>query len=547
MMHSITSLLAELPILTLFVVVGLGYSLGRISVFGFRLGVAGVLFAGLAVGSLGPEFALPNIVSVLGLIIFIYTIGLQSGPGFVNPFSRAGYRENLFAILVLAFGGVVALGLAWALAMPGPAIAGLFSGGLTNAPALAAAQEVLRQSAASRQLGPAAAARLTDLPVIGFGIAYPCGVVGVMLSIHLARKLWRVHMRPPEHGGEILARDYVVRNPGIAGRTVSDIVRLHPALGFVVSRVQHAGHTTLVTPETKLSPGDIVVAVGDAEALERAEQIFGEATEARIELDRNQMDYRRVFVSNRELVGKRVGEIDLYNRLSAVITRVRRGDVELVPTPDMRLEYGDLARVLTDRSNFQAISSFFGDSIRGTAEADYGSAALGMALGVIVGMIPVSLPGATVRLGLAGGPLLVALVLGRLVRTGPITWIMPMSANLTLRQIGLVLFQAGVGTRAGLGFVETIRTSGLPMLLAGAAITLAVVWAALFAGHKLLKIPFDSLMGLVCAIHTEPASLHYATHAANSDVPQNAYSRIFPVCTIGKIILAQLLVTWPGR
>jgi len=546
-MTSIVALLSAFPILTLFVVIGLGYFLGRITVYGFRLGVAGVLFAGLAVGSLGAELALPNIVSVLGLIIFIYTIGIQSGPTFINPFSREGYRDNLFAVLVLTTGAGVALALAWSLKMDGPVIAGLFTGALTNAPALAAAQEVLRISAHTRELGAAATQALTDQPVIGFGIAYPFGVLGVMLGFHIFRKLWKVRMEPPEQGADILARDFAVRNPGICGRTIGDLLRLHPALGFVVSRVQHEGRTAIANPETRLASGDIVVAVGDTEALERAQQIFGESAQAQIELDRNELDYRRVFVSNPELVGRRIGELDLYERHSAVITRVRRGDQELVPTPDMRIENGDLVRVLTYRSNFQAVSAFLGDSIRGTAETDYGSAALGMALGVIVGMIPVPLFGTTIRLGLAGGPLLVALVLGRLGRTGPVSWAMPLSANFTLRQIGLILFQAGVGTRAGLAFVQTIRTSGLEMLLAGGAITLAVSFTALVLGYKALKIPYDTLMGLVSAIHTEPASLNYAGHAAASDVPQSSYARIFPVCTVAKIVLAQLLVAWPGR
>jgi putative transport protein len=544
MIPSVISLLAEFPILTLFVVVGLGYFIGQIRIYGFRLGVAGVLFAGLAVGSLSPALALPNIISILGLIIFIYTIGLQSGPGFINPFSREGYRDNLFAIVVLVGGGLVAAALAWRLTMTGPTIAGLFSGALTNAPALAAAQETLRQSSIARHAGTQA--NLPDQPVIGFGIAYPFGVVGVMLTMHIMRRLWKIRLAPPEKTGEILARDYEIRNPGVAGRSLGEILRLHPAIGFVVSRVQHEGHTAIATSSTELALGDIVVAVGDSEALERAEQIFGQPTEAQIELDRNELDYRRVFVSNPALVGRRIEEIDLYGQHSAVITRVRRGDAELVPTPKMRLEYGDLVRVLANRSDFQAVSSYLGDSIRGTAEADYGSAALGMALGVLVGMIPLPLGGATVRLGLAGGPLLVALLLGRVERTGPVTWIMPLSANLTLRNIGLILFEAGVGTRAGIGFLETVRSNGLPMLAAGAAITLAVALSAVIVGHKVLKIPFDTVMGLTCAIHTEPASLSYAANAAGSDVPQNAYARIFPVCTIAKIILAQLLVTWPG-
>ncbi|MFB3827822.1 MAG: aspartate:alanine exchanger family transporter [Bryobacteraceae bacterium] len=546
MRQTIIAVLAQFPILTLFVVVALGFFLGRVNFFGFRLGVAGVLFAGLAVGSLGTELALPGLISTLGLIIFIYTIGIQSGPSFVNPFSRGGCRDNVYAISVLALGAALAAALARAAGISGPDIAGLFCGGLTNAPALAAAQEVLRQSGLTHGLGARAAQAAADRPVIGFGIAYPFGVVGVMLSFHIARKLWNVRMERPPQPSEILVRDFVVKNPGVAGQKIADIQRLHATLGFVISRIRHEGQTGIATPETELHMGDIVVAVGDEEALQRARHIFGEHTEVRLELDRNELDYRRFFVSNSRVVGRRIRELDLYDRLNAVITRVRRGDVDLVPSPETRLEYGDFARVLTYRGNFDQVAAYFGDSIRGTAETNFGSVGLGMALGVILGMIPIPLPGTTVRLGLAGGPLLAALALGRLERTGPVTWTMPTSANLTLRQIGLILFQAGVGTRAGVGFVETIRHTGFEMLLVGAAITLAVAWAALFAGHKLLKLPFDAVMGLTSAIHTEPASLSYAATAANSDVPQTSYARIFPVCTVAKIVLAQLLVALPG-
>ena len=465
-----STLLTQFPILTLFLVVGIGYFLGRVNFFGFRLGVAGVLFAGLVIGALGPELALPPIVSTLGLIIFIYTIGIQSGPGFVNPFSRQGYRDNLLAVGVLSFGALVALGLAAWLSLPGPTIAGLFSGALTNAPALAAAQELLRGSPRG----------IADQPVIGFGIAYPFGVVGVMLSFHIARRLWRVTMGPPEPPPPILSRDFVVRNPGIDGLRVADVMRIHKNLGFVVSRVRHDGETGIATPDTRLHLGDIVVAVGDEEALERAKQLFGEPAEAQIELDRSELDYRRVFVSNPKLAGKRIRDLDLQNRMAATITRVRRGDSDIVPGPDTRLEAGDRVRVLTYRRNFDQVAEFFGDSIRGTAETNFGSFGLGMALGVLIGMIPIPLPGGTVvRLGLAGGPLLVALFLGRVGRTGPITWSLPLSANLTLRQIGLVLFQAGVGTRAGLGFFQTLATTGPLLLLAGAAITIAVAFSTL--------------------------------------------------------------------
>ena len=543
MRESITAFLTQFPVVTLFAVIGVGYLLGQVRIFGFRLGVAGVLFAGLAVGSLGPDIALPSIVSTVGLILFIYSIGIQFGPGFVNPFRRDGYRDNVFCIAMLVLGAGAAIGVAMWQGLPGPTLAGLFSGSLTNAPALAAAQEVLRDN--HRGLSPSILQQLVDRPVIAFGLAYPFGVLGVMLSFQVYRTIFRIKPARSEPADPIEVRDFVVQNPGVTGQSLADVLRLHKDLGFVISRIRHGEETTLATADSQLALGDIVVVVGNRPAFERARHIFGEPSEIHIEHDRAVLDYRRVFVSSPEIVGKRIGDLDLQGRLSATVTRLRRGDLDMVPTSDTRLEYGDRVRVLTAPSNFAAVSRFFGDSIRGTAETDFGSVGLGMTLGVILGLIPFPLPGGTLlRLGLAGGPLIAGLVLGRLQHTGPITWVIPMSANLTLRQIGLVLFQAGVGTRAGFGFVQTVRTSGVEMIVGGAVITAVVALVSLVVGHRILRQPFESVMGLVCAIHTEPASLAYASLVSSSDAPQASYARVFPVCTVAKIVLAQLLVTW---
>ena len=543
MRESITAFLTQFPVVTLFAVIGVGYLLGQVRIFGFRLGVAGVLFAGLAVGSLGPDIALPSIVSTVGLILFIYSIGIQFGPGFVNPFRRDGYRDNVFCIAMLVLGAGAAIGVAMWQGLPGPTLAGLFSGSLTNAPALAAAQEVLRDN--NRGLSPSVLQQLVDRPVIAFGLAYPFGVLGVMLSFQVYRTIFRIKPARSEPADPIEVRDFVVQNPGVTGQSLADVLRLHKDLGFVISRIRHGEETTLATADSQLALGDIVVVVGNRPAFERARHIFGEPSEIHIEHDRAVLDYRRVFVSSPEIVGKRIGDLDLQGRLSATVTRLRRGDLDMVPTSDTRLEYGDRVRVLTAPSNFAAVSRFFGDSIRGTAETDFGSVGLGMTLGVILGLIPFPLPGGTLlRLGLAGGPLIAGLVLGRLQHTGPITWVIPMSANLTLRQIGLVLFQAGVGTRAGFGFVQTVRTSGVEMIVGGAVITAVVALVSLVVGHRILRQPFESVMGLVCAIHTEPASLAYASLVSSSDAPQASYARVFPVCTVAKIVLAQLLVTW---
>ena len=283
--------------------------------------------------------------------------------------------------------------------------------------------------------------------------------------------------------------------------------------------------------------------VGDSEAHAEAADLFGEPSTMRIEGDNASIVYRRILVSSSQVVGRTIGDLKL-ERFPATVTRIRRGDSETVAMLDTRLEYGDMLRVLTHRNKTKDVRKLFGDSVRGGAEAHFGAVALGMVLGVLLGMIPVPLPnGASLKLGYAGGPLIVALVLGKLGRTGRINWVVPTSANLTLRQIGLLLFLAGVGTRAGWEFVRTIQSNGLPTLLAGAAITLSVTLATLVFGHKVLRMPFDFVTGVMSGIQTQPACLAFAAGQAKNDKPNVGYASVYPAATIAKIILAQLLVT----
>ena len=531
----VAEFLAQNPIVTLFAVIGIGYLLGEIRFFGFRLGVAGILFTGLAFGALGPQVALPPMVSSFGLVLFIYSIGVQFGPDFIRPFGPRGYRDNLFCLAMLLVGAVTALCVARWQSLGSPEAAGLFCGALTNAPALAAAQDLLRQQS------PAS----VDKPVVAFGIAYPLGVLGVMLSFQLYRVILRVKLGPPASGPTIEVGSFVVTNPDCERCTIHQVLERAAGTHFVVTRIRRNGTEVPAAPDMELLTGDLLAVVGTPEALLAARNLIGSVAMEPMKLDRGVLDYRRIFVSSPEAVGKSIEELDLQRKHSATITRIRRGDLDMVPSPQTRLAYGDRVRVLSAPSNLPVLSQFFGDSIRGTSEIDFGSVGLGLSAGIILGLIPFPLPGgASLSLGLAGGPLIAGLIFGHLERTGPLTWSIPLSANLTLRQIGLVLFQAGVGTRAGYGFLETVRATGMSMIVAGAVITFAVALTSVFVGHRLLKRSFESVMGLTTAIHTEPASLAFAGMISSSDEPQAAYARVFPLCTIAKIVLAQAIVLW---
>lgn len=542
MLSGISSELAQNPMLTLFVVIGLGYLLGELNLFSFRLGVAGVLFMGIAVGALSPNIHIPEAVASLGLILFVYTLGIQSGPAFFDSFRKKGSRDTVLAVIVLTIGFLMTLGAARILRLSGPKAAGMYAGSLTSTPTLAAVRDRVKEL--TKGLPPEQVQANANEPVVAYGLTYPIGVIGVLLLFQITRKLWRVQFKEGARTSDIRIRDFVVENPGAVGRTLQEIMRYHKEPGFVISRIQRGqALPELPSDETVLQHGDVLAVVGGEEGLDRAGLIFGAETESQIELDRTRLDNRRFLVSSRVVVGKKISQLTMPAGLNANITRIRRGDVELIPTSDTRLEYGDSVRVVTERENFPAMSQFFGDSIRGTAEAQFGSVAIGLVLGVLAGMFPIPLPGGQVlRLGLAGGPLLVAMVLGKLERTGSITWVMPASANLTLRQIGSVLFLAGVGTNAGYNFADTVRTSGLRLLMAGAVITVVVHVIVLVAGYKWMKIPFDYLMGLSSGIQTQMACVAFADEASRSDEPSIAYASIYPVAMITKIILAQLLL-----
>jgi putative transport protein len=293
-----------------------------------------------------------------------------------------------------------------------------------------------------------------------------------------------------------------------------------------------------------LREGDIVTVVGTPEELDRVVSLIGQVSSKQIELDRSEFDLRRIFVSNPAISGRKISELDLENEYGAVITRIRRGDADMLPHPDTALELGDRVRVVVHRDQMNAISRFLGDSYKGVSEVDLLTFSLGLALGLLIGIIPLPLGDVTVKLGFAGGPLLAGLALGAIGHTGKLVWNIPYSANTTLRQIGLVLFLAGVGTRAGYGFVHTFsQGGGAVIFLAGTFITCATVLTMLWIGYKLLKIPFGLLTGMVAGMQTQPAVLGFAQDEAKNGLPDIGYASVYPFATIIKILLAQLLLT----
>ena len=535
-MQTIFDLLASTPLLLLFVVIGLGYLLGSMKIAGFSLGPAAVLFTGIFLGSVDARLRLPDFIYVFGLILFVYTIGLQSGATFFGSLNKRGLLTNVFVLSMVLFGAVLTF-FAWQLfGLDGVTLVGVYCGALTNTPALAASVETIKSL-----LSGSSSTEMANAPVIGYSVAYPFGVIGVLLGFFVFSLIKREgSTESGETKGPLTSRTFSVTNDAVVGTNVRDFLVQHP--GVVLSRLKRGNYTSLVYAETAFDKNDLVVVVGTESDLQVAEAFFGSVSFEEIQEDKDELDYRRIIASEKNVVGKKLRDLQLQELLDVTITRIRRGDVDFVPNSDTVIEYGDRVRVLTWVGNIERVTKYFGDSMKHSSEADFFSVSLGIVVGVLLGMVPIPLPGGgTFALGFAGGPLLVGLVLGRLQRTGNIVWGMPYSANLTLRQIGLVLFLAGVGTKAGDGFVRTLASGGWAYATVGVGITLLVTFATLIVGTRLFRLPLPAVMGLMSGIQTQPACLAYANEHAPSNAANVWYASVYPVAMIGKILLAQVL------
>ena len=512
--------------LALFAVIGIGYAIGQISVAGFSLGVGAVLFAGLALGAIAPAAAPPGLVSSIGLVMFLYGIGVQYGRQFFAGLRGAGLKWNLLA----AVGVLASLAIALALGeMAGVSVAsamGLFAGALTSTPTLQAALD----AAGNRD------------PAIGYSVAYPFGIIGPILCLFLFARLVPHRLTPAPARPESLE----VTLHGTGGATVSELAARLPH-GVSIAAIRVAGENRLPDPEMRLAEGDGVLLTGLPPALDEARRVVGRVDPGSLVSDRANLDMLRLYISSAAVVGTPVRQLKFPAGITGSIVEVRRGDAVLLPADDLVLEHGDRIGVIAPRAAFADLRRHFGDSMKSTAEFSYVSVGLGMSIGVLVGLATVPIPGiGAFSLGIAGGPLIVALVLGRLGRTGPLSWHIPLAANLTLRNFGLTLFLAAVGLGSGAPFVEAIATTGVTLLAIGAAIIVATIAAILLLGQYVLRLPTDDLFGVVSGATGNPAIVMYASRALSSDRVEIVYATVFPALTIVKILCVQIAIGVAG-
>lgn len=530
--------LANHSLLMLFLTIGLGFLLSRIEVAGISLGVAAVLFVGLALGAWEEgKFVLPEIVGQLGLLLFIYPIGLQSGPSFFRLFRKRGLQMLLLAMVAV---GVAALltGLAVKFLHISPAIAvGLFCGSTTNTPALALVSESLH-------LTPQAAQ-----PAVGYSIAYPLAVI---IPILLAQTLiWLQRLNLPKEAEkaekaagshpQAASANFQLESLVWEGKLLSSTELFKP--GVKVSRIQRGKEILLASPQSRLKTGDIIHIVASETELNRLEKLLGPRVHlAGPETSRQTIDFRRMVLTNPELIGKSLKETRLEQDWEVVVTRLRRGDIDFVPSDETVLERGDRLRIVAPTEKMGALTQLLGDSQRSLAETDYVSLSLGILLGILLGEVVLPIGEVHLKLGMAGGTLIVALVLGWMGRLGPIIWNQPLEVNMTFRQLGMMLFFASVGLRSGSAFLAALQSQGPLLLLTGAGITLGASLVLLIGAYLILKWDWVTATGTLAGGQTQPAILAFVNQRIGSEAANIAYVGMMPAAMILKIVVAQLLL-----
>ena len=536
-------------VLILALVIALGFSIGQLPIAGIRLGIAGVLFAGILLGHFGFNISAEvlHFIKDFGLILFVYSIGMHVGPGFFSSLKRHGLRLNALAAGIVLMGVLITIGLIFLAGIPVPAAVGLFSGATTNTPSLGAAQEALR----SLELTDST---LQHMPGMAYAMAYPFGIIGIILNMILVRALFKIdpaveaqrYQKDQSAGNSHLtAVNLEVNNENLAGVMLKDIPLLHGG-EVVVSRIMHHEEIRVAQPESVLSQGDIIHAVGTQPKLRELKMLVGSVTAIDLKSDvESEITARWMVLSRKAMVGKTIAELSLSSISEVTVTRIIRAGIEFAATAQMELQYGDDILVVGSESALKRLAEALGDSRQELGMPQLQPFFLGILLGIVVGSIPLPIPGVPVpvKLGLAGGPLLVAICLSRVGHIGRMIWYVPESANHMIREFGITLFLACVGLSSGKNFVATItQGDGFYWMLCATLITFVPLVVTAFCARKLLGLNYLSLNGLLAGSMTDPPALAFANAMAKSTATSVAYATVYPLVMILRVVAAQVLV-----
>lgn len=515
----------------LFLIVALGFILGRINFRGISLDVSAVIFIALLFGHFG--VVIPKELGNFGLVLFIFTIGIQAGPGFFGSFKSKGRILVLITLLIVGSACLTGIVLKYTLGIATDEMVGLVAGALTSTPGLAAAIDATQSSSAS----------------IAYGIAYPFGVIGVILFVKLLPRILRIDLKAEEKRLESHQKEkfptlqtgtFRITNPTIFGKNLRQL-QVRTMTGAVISRIRHGEETELPSPESLLHKGDLVKAVGSEMALEQLTLLLGERVAGDLPLGQS-YELRLLLITNKEVIGKSLGNLNFQGNFNCTVTRVRRSGIDLSPSPDLVLKFGDKLTVVGHQDSLGELAKLLGNDEKRLSDTDFFPIAMGIVLGVIFGKINISFSDSfSFSPGLTGGILIVALVLSALGKTGPIIWSMSGSANQLLRQLGLLLFLAEVGTSAGTNLVATFQESGWMLFAVGFAITLVPMVIASLVGYFICKISIFDLMGTITGGMTSTPGLAAADSMTDSDAPSVAYATVYPIAMVLLIVFIQLM------
>ena len=538
-------------ILLLSFVIAAGIQLGKIKVFGVSLGITLVLFVGIILGHFG--FTINHNVihffKEFGLILLVYSVGMQVGPGFFSSFKKGGITLNMLACGIVFLGVVTAIILHYATGIPMPTMVGILSGAVTNTPGLGAAQQAFSDMYGS-----------TDNTIaLGYAVAYPLGVIGIILSIIFIRYVFRVNFdkeneqlnnEDASHTNEAKPVSLIVKNPAVFGKSVGELSNLLEHRDFVISRIWHDSdkQIEIVSANTVLMENDKVFVITTEQDAQTIKTFIGEE----IDMERkqwirmeSQFINRRILITKPELNGKRLGQLKLRKLYGINITRINRAGVDLVATPHLTLQVGDRVNVVGTETAVTNVEKVLGNSMKRLNEPNLITIFIGIALGIVLGSIPITFPGIPqpVKLGLAGGPLIVAILISRFGYKYKLVTYTTQSANLMLREIGITLFLACVGISAGDGFVDTIvNNGGFAWIGYGFIITTVPLLIIGCIGRYFCKVNYFTLMGLIAGSTTDPPALAYSNATAGTDAPSVGYATVYPLTMFLRVLTAQLLI-----
>lgn len=535
-------------IIVLSLISAIGLGLGKVHFFGVSLGVTFVFFAGILAGHFGLSIdpQMLNYAESFGLVIFVYALGLQVGPGFFSSFRKGGVQQNILAAGVVLIGTLMAVAGTWLLPISLPDMVGLLCGATTNTPALGAAQQTLKQ------MGVDASA-----PALSCAMAYPLGVVGVILSILLIRKVWvrdkDLEVKEADNANQPFIAAFQAHNPAIFDKSIKEIAGLsHPK--FVISRLWRNGKVCIPTSETVIRENDRMLVVTSEKYAPALALLFGEQEHTdwnKDDIDWNAIDSRlisqRIVVTRPELNGKKLGSLHLRNLYGINISRVYRSGVQLLATAGLRLQLGDRLTVVGEAAAVHNVEKVLGNAVLSLKEPNLIAVFVGIILGLALGAIPFNIPGmsAPVRLGLAGGPIIVGILIGTFGPRIHMVTYTTRSANLMLRALGLSLYLACLGLDAGEHFFETVfRPEGLMWIGTGFLLTIFPVLIMGVLAFKWLHIDFGTTVGMLCGSMANPMALTYANETIPGDNPSVAYATVYPFSMFLRVIIAQVLLTF---